>query len=319
MIRSFLKDTDFSPSEAAEVFDLAYRYKTMRSAGIIDVLRGESWGLIFFKKSTRTRLSFEAGVYELGGHPMVMNASDLQLSRGETIEDTAKIMGRFLHGLVIRTFGQDIVEDFAKYSGIPVVNALTDLLHPCQSYADMFTIMERFGDGIPNVESLKGRKLVFYGDTACNMAYSLALAGSMFGMNVVLCGPEEFKPAPVLDSLFAEAHLPSNYTFCSDPEAAARGADVLYTDVWVSMGKEEEKAERIKIMSPYQVNEKLFSLTAENSIFMHCLPAHAGEEVSEDVLRGPRSIVFDQAENRLHVQKAILSTLVSKNRQAAKM
>ncbi len=314
MVRSFLKDTDFNISEATEVFDLAHRYKTMRSAGIIDVLRGESWGLIFFKKSTRTRLSFEVGVYELGGHPMIINASDLQLSRGETIEDTAKIMGRFLHGLVIRTFGQDIVEDFAKYSGLPVVNALTDLLHPCQSYTDMFTMMEYFSNGKPSVESLKGKKFVFFGDTACNMAYSLALAGSMFGVEVVLCGPEEFKPEPVLDTLFAEASLSANYTFTSDPEAAARDADVLYTDVWVSMGKEEEKAERIKTMSPYQVNEKLFSLASKKAIFMHCLPAHSGEEVSEGVLRGERSIIFDQAENRLHVQKAILGMLAYKNR-----
>ncbi len=318
MTRSFLKDTDFTLPEAAEIFDLAHRYKTTRSKGIADVLHGESWGLIFFKRSTRTRLSFEAGVYELGGHPMVINSSDLQMSRGETVEDTARIMGRFLHGLVIRAFGQDIVEDFAKYSGIPVVNALTDLLHPCQSYSDMFTIMEHFGGGVPDVNSLKDRKLAFFGDTACNMAYSLALAGSMLGMNVVLCGPEDFKPGSVLDSLFASAGLLANYTFCPDPETAARGADVLYTDVWVSMGKEKEVSERVKAMSAYQVNEKLFSLASKNSVFMHCLPAHAGEEVSEDVLRGPRSIVFDQAENRLHVQKAVLSVLASKNGRGRK-
>ena len=204
MVRSFLKDTDLTPAEAAEVFDLAYRYKKLRSAGVMDVLRGQSWGLIFFKKSTRTRLSFEAGIYELGGHPMVMNSSDLQISRGETIEDTARIMGRFLHGIVIRTFGQDIVETFAKYSGLPVVNALTDLLHPCQSYTDMFTMMEYFSKGTPSVESLKGKKFVFFGDTACNMAYSLALAGSMFGVEVVLCGPEEFKPSKDLDKLFED-------------------------------------------------------------------------------------------------------------------
>lgn len=318
MVRSFLKDTDFTPTEAAEVFALAHRYKTIRSAGVLDILRGESWGLIFFKKSTRTRLSFEAGVYELGGHPMVINATDLQLSRGETVEDTAKIMGRFLHGLVIRTFEQQIVEDFAKYSGLPVVNALTDLLHPCQSYADMFTMTERFSKGEPSVDSIKGKKFVFFGDTACNMAYSLALAGSMFGVEVVLCGPEEFRPTKELDALFEEANLPKSYTFTDDPEKAAKNADVLYTDVWVSMGKEDEKAERVKTMSPYQVNEKLFKLASKDSIFMHCLPAHSGEEVSEGVLRGSKSIVFDQAENRLHVQKAIISFLVRKNREAGK-
>ena len=314
MARSFLKDTDFTEKEAAEVFALAHRYKKLRSAGRLDVLQGQSWGLIFFKKSTRTRLSFEAGVYELGGHPMVINASDLQLSRGETVEDTAKIMGRVLHGIVIRTVEQEMVEKFAENSGLPVVNALTDLLHPCQSYTDMFTMMEFFSAGEPDVDSLKGKKLAFFGDTACNMAYSLALSGGMFGMEVVLCGPEEFAPQPVLDGLFKEAGISKTFRFTSDPEDAARGADAVYTDVWVSMGKEEEKAERLKIMAPYQVNEKLFGLSGKNSIFMHCLPAHSGEEVSEGVLRSKRSVIFDQAENRLHVQKAILSMLVKKNR-----
>ena len=291
MIRSFLRDTDLTPAEAAEVFEMAHRYKKIRSAGNLDILRGQSWGLVFFKKSTRTRLSFEAGIYELGGHPMVMNADDLQISRGETIEDTAKIFGRFLHGVVIRTFEQQMIDDFAKYSGLPVVNALTDLLHPCQSYTDIFTMIEKFGGAGASPDCVKGRKFVFFGDTACNMAYSLALAGSMFGVNVVLCGPEEFRPSPELD------------------------ADVFYTDVWVSMGKEAEKAERIKTMSPYQVNEKLMSLGSKDSIFMHCLPAHSGEEVTEGVLRSPKCIVFDQAENRLHIQKAIVSWLVQKNRQ----
>lgn len=318
MVRSFLKDTDFTPAEAAEIFELAARYKATRSAGVIDVLKSQSWGVLFYKKSTRTRLSFEAGLYELGGHPMVMYADDLQISRGETIEDTARIMGRFLHGLVIRTFGQDIVEKFAKYSGIPVVNALTDLLHPCQSYTDMFTMTEVFSQGKPTPESIKGKKFVFFGDTACNMAYSLALAGAMFGVEVVLCGPDEFKPAPVLDTLFKEANLAPTWSFTSDPVAASRNANVLYTDVWVSMGKEDEKAERIKTMSPYQVNSELFKVADKNAIFMHCLPAHAGEEVSKEILESPRCIVFDQAENRLHVQKAIVSYLVDKNRKLAK-
>jgi len=310
MARSFLKETDFSLTEAKEVFDLAHRYKSIRSAGPIDVIRGEPWGLLFFKKSTRTRLSFEAGVYELGGHPLVLNASDLQLSRGETVEDTAKIMGRFLKGVIIRAYEHSVVEDFAKYSEIPVINALTDFLHPCQSYADIFTMMEHFGKGEPSLAAIKGKKFVFFGDTACNMGYSLALAGSMFGLETVLCGPEGFEPKEDLDALFKEAGIEKTFTFTSDPEAAAKGADVLYTDVWVSMGKEDEKAERLKLMSPYQVNEKLFSYAKKDAIFMHCLPAHAGEEVSEGVLKSGRSIVFDEAENRLHVQKAIISKLV---------
>lgn len=318
MVRSFLRDTDFTPQEAAEVFNLAARYKATRSAGVIDVLKGESWGVLFFKKSTRTRLSFEAGLYELGAHAMVMNSNDLQISRGETIEDTARIMGRFLHGIVIRTFEQEIVEKFAKYSGRPVVNALTDLLHPCQTYTDMFTMMEYFSDGAPNPESIKGRKLVFFGDTACNMAYSLALSGAMCGVEVVLCGPKQFKPAPVLDTLFKDANLAPTWSFTSDPVEAARNADVLYTDVWVSMGKEDEKSERIKTMSPYQVNNALFKAAKKDAVFMHCLPAHSGEEVAQEVLDSPRSIIFDEAENRLHVQKAIVSYLVNKNRQFGK-
>ncbi len=313
-MRSFLKDTDFSPSEAAEVFSLAYRLKKQRNAGILNVLRGGSWGLLFFKKSTRTRLSFEVGVHELGGHPVMMNANDLQISRGETVEDTAKIMGRFLHGIIIRTFKQEDVEDFAKYSGLPVINALTDLLHPCQTYTDMFTICEHFGKGSFDCDILKGKRIAFFGDTACNMAYSLSLSAAMFGAEVVLCGPGEFRPSKELDALFKSAKLKPTWSFTDDPSAAAKGSDVLYTDVWVSMGKEDEKEERLKRMAPYQVNEKLFKLAKKDSIFMHCLPAHAGEEVSPEVLGSPRSIVFDEAENRLHVQKAIMATLAEMNR-----
>lgn len=308
-MRSFLRETDFSFDEAKEVFNIASRYKKIRGAGRLDVLKDQSWGLIFFKKSTRTRLSFQTGVYELGANPMVLEADDLQISRGETIEDTAKVMGRYLHGIVIRAFGHDVVEDFKKYSGIPVVNALTDALHPCQSYTDIFTMMEHFGNGNPTLESIKGRKFVFYGDTACNMAYSLALAGGMFGLEVVLSGPEEFRPTKELDKFFEDANLNPTWTFEPDPEKAATNADVLYTDVWVSMGKEAEKAERIKTMSPYQVNEKLFAKAKDSAIFMHCLPAHAGEEVSAGVLNSKKAIIFDEAENRLHVQKAILTGL----------
>ena len=308
-MRSFLRETDFSFDEAKEVFNIASRYKKIRGAGRLDVLKDQSWGLIFFKKSTRTRLSFQTGVYELGANPMVLEADDLQISRGETIEDTAKVMGRYLHGIVIRAFGHDVVEGFKKHSGLPVVNALTDALHPCQSYTDIFTMMEHFGNGNPTLESIKGRKFVFYGDTACNMAYSLALAGGMFGLEVVLSGPEEFRPTKELDKFFEDASLKPTWTFEPDPERAAKNADVLYTDVWVSMGKEAEKAERIKTMSPYQVNEKLFAKAKDSAIFMHCLPAHAGEEVSAGVLNSKKAIIFDEAENRMHVQKAILTGL----------
>lgn len=308
-MRSFLRETDFSCDEAKEVFSIANRYKKIRPAGRLEVLKDESWGLIFFKKSTRTRLSFQTGVYELGANPMVLEANDLQISRGETIEDTAKVMGRYLHGLVIRAYEHSVVEDFKKYSNLPVVNALTDDLHPCQSYTDIFTMMEYFGKGEPTLEAIKGKKFVFYGDTACNMAYSLALAGGMFGLEVVLSGPEEFKPCAKLDQFFKDANLAPTWTFEPDPKKAAKDADVLYTDVWVSMGKEDEKAERLKTMAPYQVNSELFKLAKDGAIFMHCLPAHAGEEVSREVLESKRAIIFDEAENRLHVQKAIITGL----------
>ncbi len=307
--RSFLKETDFSVNEAKEIFELANRYKHVRAAGLLDVIGGQPWGLLFFKKSTRTRISFEAGVYELGGHPLVLNASDLQLSRGEMVEDTAKIMGRYLKGVIIRAYEHSIVEDFAKHSGIPVINALTDFLHPCQSYTDIFTMMEHFGNGVPTLEAIRGKKFVFFGDTSCNMAYSLALAGGMFGMEVTLCGPEGFEPNPSLDALFKNANIEKTFTFTSDPVKAATNADVLYTDVWVSMGMEDDKERRLKIMAPYQVNESLFSHAKDGAIFMHCLPAHAGEEVSSGVLKSAKSVIFDEAENRLHVQKAIISKL----------
>lgn len=313
MNTSFLRETDFSLQEAKETFELAQRYKRARSACPLDLLRGQSWGLIFFKKSTRTRLSFEVGVYELGGHPMLLNANDLQISRGETIEDTAKVMGRYLSGLVIRAYEHKVVEDFAKYSKLPVVNALTDLLHPCQSYTDTFTMMEHFSkDGNVSLDSLKGKKFVFFGDTACNMGYSLALAGSMFGFDVVLCGPESCEPKGDLDKIYKDAKLEKTYTFEPDPKKAAKNADVLYTDVWVSMGKEAEVEERMKLFAPYQVNAKLMALAKPSAIFMHCLPAHAGQEVSAEVLNSKASIVFDQAENRLHVQKAIISKLAKR-------
>ncbi|MBO6102498.1 MAG: ornithine carbamoyltransferase [Opitutales bacterium] len=307
-MRSFLRETDFSFDEAREVFAIADRYKKVR--GRLNVIQDQSWGLIFFKKSTRTRLSFQTGVFELGGNPLVLEADDLQIARGETIEDTAKVMGRYLHGLVIRAYGHEVVEEFKKFSGLPVINALTDALHPCQSYTDIFTMMEYFGKGTPTLEAIKGKKFVFYGDTACNMAYSLALAGGMFGMEVVLSGPEQFRPTAELDKFFKEGGVAPTWTFEPDPKKAAKNADVLYTDVWVSMGKEAESAERVKIMTPYQVNGELFKNAHDGAIFMHCLPAHAGMEVSAEVLRSSKSVIFDEAENRLHTQKAIITGLV---------
>ncbi|MFI3291707.1 MAG: ornithine carbamoyltransferase [Opitutales bacterium] len=310
MRKSFLKETDFSVDQAQEVFELAMRYKKSRSACPLDLLRGQSWAMMFFKKSTRTRLSFQVGLYELGANAMLLDTNELQLSRGESVEDTAKIMNRYLSGLVIRAYEHSLVEDFAKYSDLPVVNALTDFLHPCQSYTDTFTMLERFSNGDMSLESLKGKKFTFFGDTACNMANSLALAGSMFGFEVVLCGPEGFEPSSEVDKLYTDAGIEKTWSFDSDPKRAAKNADVLYTDVWVSMGMEDEMEKRLKLFSPYQVNSELMGLAKDNALFMHCLPAHAGQEVSEEVLNSKASIVFDEAENRLHVQKAIMSKLV---------
>jgi len=310
-MRSFLKESDFSKDEAEEVFSLAQKYKRTRSARPLDLLRGQSWGMLFFKKSTRTRLSFEVGLHELGANKIILNSSDLQLSRGESIEDTAKVMSRYLDGLVIRAYGHDVVEDFAKYSSLPIVNALTDTLHPCQSYTDVFTMMEYFSkDDYVSLDSIKGKKFAFFGDTDCNMSYSLALAGAMFDFDVTLCGPESCNPSKALDKLLEESKLQKSYTFISDAKLAAKNADVIYTDVWVSMGKEDEIESRKKLFAPYQVNSNIMACAKDEALFMHCLPAHAGEEVTQEVLNSKASIIFDEAENRLHVQKAIISKLV---------
>ena len=318
-MKHFLKETDLSVAEAARVFELAAELKATRgSADAIKPLAGQSWGLLFFKKSTRTRVSFQVGVHELGGNPVMLNADDMQLSRGETPEDTAKVLSRYLHGIVIRCFGHQLLETFVKEGSMPVVNALSDFLHPCQFYTDMFTLAERWsrGDRSKMAECLRGRKFVFMGDTACNMGNTFALGCAHLGMEVVLCGPKGYEPHQELyDQLSADDIDASKFTFTTDPEAAAKDADVLYTDVWVSMGMETEKERRLREFRDYQVNEHIMSLAKKDAYFMHCLPAHIGEEVSEGVLKGPQSIVFDEAENRLHTQKAILALLAEANKK----
>lgn len=315
-MRHFLKETDLSVEEAAQVFELAAALKAGRGNADTPVpLAGQSWGLLFFKKSTRTRVSFQVGVNELGGNPVMLNADDMQLSRGETPEDTARVLSRYLHGMVIRCHEHALLETFVKCGTIPIVNALSDFLHPCQFYTDMFTLAERWSRGDPKKmgECLRGRKIVFIGDTACNMGNTFALGCVHLGMEVVLCGPAGYEPHAELYAQFKADGLKPNFTFTTDPEIAAKDADVLYTDVWVSMGMEEEKERRLREFRPYQVNEHLMSLAKKDAYFMHCLPAHIGEEVSECVLNGPRSIIFDEAENRLHTQKAILAFLAREN------
>jgi ornithine carbamoyltransferase len=306
-MRHFLQETDFSRTEVAEIFALARRFKQERGRHE-KPLAGQTWAMIFAKSSTRTRVSFEVGIHELGGNALFLNTNDIQIGRGEPISDTAKVLGRFVHGLVVRTFAQDDIVSLAKHSGLPVVNALTDFLHPCQIYTDAFTAAERWAGPTGDLfASLQGRKVAFLGDTCFNMANSWILGANLFGMKVSLGGPATDGPTKEIRELAAKSG--GAFHFTSDPYEAVAGADIVYTDVWASMGQESEAAERQRRMMPFQVNAKLFAAAKPDALFMHCLPAHAGEEVTQEVLDHPRCVIFDEAENRLHVQKAIVAML----------
>jgi ornithine carbamoyltransferase len=308
----FLKVTDFTLEQAQEVFSLAKVFKDDRF-NTPAVLNKQSWGLLFYKSSTRTRVSFEVGINELGGYPIVLNSQQTQIGRGETVEDSSKVLSRYLHGLVIRAYEHEVVTEFAKHATMPIINGLTDFNHPCQLYADIFTLLERYSPDAVDINTLKGKKVAFLGDSACNMANSWILTAAMFGMEIILSGPTGFAPKQaVIDALKAEG-LPVNYTYTTDPKEAVKDADAIYTDVWVSMGDEAQAAQRLKEMAPYQVNAELLALAKPNAYFLHCLPAHAGQEVSQEVLDSPQSIIFDEAENRLHAQKAIMAKLVELN------
>ena len=308
-LSSFLTISDFSQNQLGEVLELGAKLKAERTQSTWKPLAGQTWALLFHKSCTRTRVSFEVGIHELGGHAMILDQKRMQSGRGETVEDTAKVLSRYLHGLIIRTFEHSLIESFARSATIPVINALTDSFHPCQVVSDLLTLSERWGEKGALVDSLKGRKVAFYGDCASNMAHSWILGGAMAGMEIVLCGPEGFAPDPLVDTILTAAGYPMNYSFTSDPLQAAKGADAIYTDVWVSMGDEEEMDKRLQLMAPYQVNKAVMDSAGKDTLFLHCLPAHEGEEVSSEVYNSPNCIVFDQAENRLHAQKAILSFL----------
>ena len=297
MKKDLLTLRDITRDDLEHIFDLASKLKRERGEVDYTPLAGKSIGLIFAKSSTRTRVSFEVGVGELGGRPLYLDQSKMQVGRGETISDTANVLSRYLHGIVIRTFSHAGVEELARVATIPVINALTDEFHPCQIIADLLTIKEYSG----RIDS--SIRLAFYGDGRSNIANSLILAAKLTGMELVISSPEGVEPDK---NLIGNA---SNILWEKDPVKAASGVDYFYTDVWVSMGFEEERAERMKIFTPYQVNAKLFESAKKDAKFLHCLPAHRGEEVSADVMDSPRSIVFDEAENRLHVQKAIMSLL----------
>jgi ornithine carbamoyltransferase len=302
--RHFLIDDDLSPAEQLSVLDTAARMKLDRLAE--RPLAGpRSVAVIFEKPSTRTRFSFEVGIAELGGHPVILDARSSQLGRGETIEDTARVLSRYVDAIVIRTFGQDRIEALAAASTVPVVNALTDLVHPCQVLADLQTVREHKG-------VLAGTTLTYLGD-GNNMAHSLLLGGAIAGMHIRVGAPAGYLPDPAIVTraeLLAKASGGS-VAVLTDPLDAAKDADVLYTDVWASMGQEDDAAGRVETFRPYAVDEEKLSLAAVDAVVMHCLPAHRGEEISAAVMDGPASIVFDQAENRLHAQKALLAFLMT--------
>jgi ornithine carbamoyltransferase len=310
-MRHFLTENDFDQNEIIEVFEHAFHFKRNRAERPRSDLSGQSWGMLFYKNSTRTRISFEVGIRELGGNPLVIDQSSTQIGRGESIEDTARVLSRYLDGLVIRTHGHEIIEEFARHSSIPVINALTDFLHPCQIYADCMTILEKKGSDSNPFDGLREKKVAFFGDTSCNMANSWILAGALFGMEIHLAGPSDFQPQDRIQDYCKENGLPKNWQFTADPMEAASEADVIYTDVWVSMGCEDQEEDRLQKMSPYRVDSKILAGAKEDCLFMHCMPAHPGEEVTQEVLDSPQAILFDQAENRLHMQKSILRAILS--------
>lgn len=263
-------------------------------------LNGQQWALIFTKSSTRTRVSFEVGIRELGGEVMFLSSNDIQLGRGEPIKDTARVLGRMIHGAIIRTFAQNDVEEFAEFSKIPTINALTDDEHPCQILADIFTFKEKHGP-------IVGKVVTFIGDGACNVPRSWIWAAAKLGFELRIAAPKKFQPPAEL------LKRAGGKIVCTDDiEKAAKGADLLYTDVWVSMGKEAESAARIKALQNYQINQSLVKLANPRALVMHCLPAYRGKEIDDETFEANADTIFAQAENRLHVQKAILSWVVSK-------
>ncbi len=299
-MKHLLKLSDLSSEEIIGILNLADQLKYERKNNIRHHhLEGKKLGMIFEKSSTRTRVSFEVGMYELGGHALFLSGKDLQIGRGEPIKDTVRVLSRYLDGIMIRTFAQQDVEDLAAYGSIPIINGLTDYCHPCQVLADLMTIREYKG-------SLKGLKLCFVGD-GNNMANSLIVGGLKTGMEVSVACPDNYRPdADILARGFATGRL----TVTSDIRAAAKDADVLYTDVWASMGQEEEKAEREKVFRGYCIDADLMSAAKPDAMVLHCLPAHRGEEITDEVFEAHANDIFDEAENRLHAQKAVLVKLL---------
>ncbi len=304
-MNDFISLHDCTKEEITALLKLALKLKDDNKKGIEHhILKGKTLGMIFSKSSTRTRVSFEVGMTQLGGYPLFLSSHDIQLGRGESIHDTAKVLERFLDGIMIRTFDHKDVLELAEYANIPVINALTDLLHPCQVLADLQTAYEHKG-------TLEGLKFAYIGD-GNNMAHSIMYGCAKMGLNCTIATPADYAPdAEVVENAKEDFKKGgSNLLLTQDPKEAIKDADVVYSDTWVSMGQESEKAERLKIFMPYQINKELFSLAKSDAIFMHCLPAYRGYEVTEDVIDGPQSVIFDEAENRLHAQKAVMATLM---------
>jgi ornithine carbamoyltransferase len=303
--RHFLRVNDWAPDELLFVLELADRLKARQREHIDHRhLEGRTLGMIFQKPSTRTRVSFEAGMFHLGGTALYLAAGDLQLGRGETIKDTARVLSRYLDGIMIRTFAQADVDELAAHADIPVINGLTDEFHPCQALADVMTIRERLGE-------FDGVRVAYLGD-GNNVCHSLMVACAKLGMDFVAATPEGYEPDETVIGWAREAAEASggSVELAHDPRAASQGADVLYTDVWTSMGQEEERDRRVRDLEAYRIDDGLVALASERAIVLHCLPAHYGEEITEEVLYGPRSAVWDQAENRLHSQKALLASVI---------
>lgn len=299
---------DLSTEQITSLLETAVSLRSTRADGPRDDLKNQTVALIFEKPSTRTRVSFQVAVSELGGSPLVLSAADLQLGRGETIADTGQVLSRYVHAIVIRTFGQDRLVELADAANIPVVNALTNEEHPCQALADLLTIADNFG-------SLSGRRLTYIGD-GNNVAHSLLLAGAKVGMHVDIAHPSGYAPDPAVVQRAAQigVHTGARITVTTQIDDVIDGTDALYADVWTSMGQEAEAQTRLDVFGPYQISAALMQRAAEHAIFLHCLPAHRGEEVTAEVIDGSQSRVFDQAENRLHAQKAVLHALLASGR-----
>lgn len=303
--KDLLSIHDLSVQEVDRILQLAVTLKQKQKQGEPHpLLKGKTLGMIFQKASTRTRVSFETAMWQLGGMGMFLSANDLQIGRGEPVKDTARVLSRYLDGIMIRTYSHDDVKELAEYADIPIVNGLTDLMHPCQALADILTAQEYFG-------CLKGRKLAYIGD-GNNVANSLMHVCAKVGMDIAVATPKGYEPdAGIVAEATADAALfGSKVILVNDPYEAAQQADVLYTDVWASMGQEKEQLIRMEALKDFQINKELLATAQSTAIVMHCLPAHRGEEITEDVMEGPQSAIFDEAENRLHVQKAILALVM---------